>query len=55
MVKMAKKCYVITNTKWGYCCQPYYCNSISEAVRYAKNLDMSYRVFDMTGNLIKRG
>ena len=53
--KMAKKCYVITNTKIGYCCQPHYCNSISEAVRYAKNLEMAYRVFDMNGNLIKRG
>lgn len=52
---MAKRCYVIVNTKWGYCCQPHYCNSISEAVRYANDLGMAYRIFDMNNNLIKKG
>ena len=41
----AKECTVICNTKWGYCLQPYKCKSISEAIRYAKSLDMAYRIF----------
>lgn len=42
---MAKECEVICNTKWGYCLAPYKCKSISEAIRYANDLGMAYRIF----------
>lgn len=53
---MAKgiKCIVICNTKWGYCMTPRECKSISEAVRYAKDLGMAYRVF-VDGKVVKSG
>ena len=38
-------CTVICNTKWGYCMQPYKCKSIREAIKYAKELGMAYRIF----------
>lgn len=41
----AKECTVICNTKWGYCMTPHKCKSIREAIRYAKEQDMAYRVF----------
>lgn len=50
------KCRLIVNTKFGYCSNPTIHNSISEAVRYAKNsFYFAYRIFDMKGNLIKSG
>jgi hypothetical protein len=53
---MAKgiKCTVICNTRWGYCMTPRECKSISEAVRYAKDLGMAYRVF-VDGKVVKSG
>lgn len=50
----AKKCTVIVNTKWGYCCAPVECESIRAAVRYAKELDMAYRIF-VDGVCVKSG
>lgn len=48
------KCEVILNTRWGYCLTPYQCKSISEAIRYAKNMDMAYRIF-VDGKCVKSG
>ena len=50
----AKECTVICNTKWGYCMAPHKCNSIREAVRYAKELGMAYRVF-VDGECVRSG
>ena len=50
----AKKCIVICNTKWGYCMAPRNCKSISEAIRYAKDMDMAYRIL-VDGKCIKSG
>lgn len=50
----AKKCIVVCNTKNGYCLTPYECNSINEAVRYAKELDLAYRIF-IDGKCVKSG
>lgn len=47
-------CTVICNTKYGYCLTPVECKSISEAVRYAKDLDMAYRIF-VNGKCVRRG
>ena len=49
-----RECTVICNTKWGYCISPYNCKSISEAIRYAKELDMAYRIF-IDGKCVKSG
>ena len=49
-----KECTVICNTKCGYCMQPYKCKSISEAIRYAKEMGMAYRIF-VDGKCIKSG
>ena len=50
---MSKACTVICNTKWGYCCAPRECKSISEAIRYANDLGMAYRIF-IDGELVKK-
>lgn len=50
----AKECIVICNTKWGYCMTPRKCKSIREAVRYAKEMEMAYRIF-IDGKCIKSG
>lgn len=50
----AKECYVVCNTKWGYCMQPHKCKSISEAIRYANDLGMAYRIF-VDGKCVKSG
>lgn len=50
----AKECIVICNTKWGYCMQPHKCKSISEAIRYAKEMGMAYSIF-VDGVCVKRG
>lgn len=50
----AKECKVICNTRWGYCMTSYKCKSISEAIRYAKELDLAYRIF-ADGKLIRSG
>ena len=50
----AQKCTVICNTKNGYCISPKECNSIREAVRYAKELDLAYRIL-VDGKLVKYG
>ena len=50
----AKECEVICNTRWGYCMTPYKCKSISEAIRYAKDLGMAYRIF-VDGVCVKSG
>lgn len=50
------KCKMILNTKFGYCSNILYCNSIREAIRYAKDsFYFAYRIFNMEGNLIKQG
>ena len=50
----AKQCTVICNTKNGYCISPKECKSIREAIQYAKDLDLAYRIF-VDGKLVKRG
>ena len=50
----AKRCTVICNTRNGYCISPYECKSISEAIRYAKELDLAYRIF-VDGKLVRSG
>jgi hypothetical protein len=50
----AKECIVICNTKWGYCMTPVKCKSISEAIRYANDMEMAYRIF-VDGRCVKRG
>lgn len=47
-------CTVICNTKNGYCLTPKQCNSIREAIKYAKELDLAYRIF-VDGKCIKSG
>ena len=49
-----KECTVIVNTRWGYCMEPKKCKSIAEAVKYAKEMEMAYRVF-VGGECVKRG
>lgn len=49
-----KKCTLILNTRWGYCCSPMQCSSISEAMRTAKAAGMPYRIF-VNGKLYKSG
>lgn len=53
---MAKSipCTVICNCKNGYCLTPKHCNSIREAIRYAKSLGLAYRIF-VNGKCIKSG
>lgn len=50
----AKECTVVCNTKNGYCLTPHKFKSIREAVRYAKELGMAYRVF-VDGQCVRRG
>lgn len=47
-------CTVICNTKNGYCLTPKECKSISEAIRYAKEMKLAYRIF-VGEKVIKRG
>ena len=48
-------CTVVCNTKMGYCMTPKKCSSIKEALQYARDLGMAYRIFDENGKLIKSG
>lgn len=50
----AKECEIILNTRNGYCMTPHKCNSISEAIRYAKEMGLAFRIF-ADGKLIKKG
>ena len=51
-----KPCMIICNTKWGYCMHPVECNSIAEAIRYARETGIAYRIFDKkTKKLIRKG
>ena len=47
-------CTVICNTRNGYCLTPKQCNSINEAIRYAKEMKLAYRIF-VDGKCIKSG
>ena len=47
-----KECTVICNTRWGYCMTPKKCKSIAEAIRYAKEMEMAFRIF-VNGKCIK--
>lgn len=47
-------CTVICNTRNGYCLTPKKCKSISEAIRYAKEMKLAYRIF-VGEKVIKRG
>lgn len=51
----ATPCIVLCNTKWGYIMAPYEAKSIREGIRWAKDLGMAYRIFDLKGNLIRSG
>lgn len=50
----SQKCILICNTKWGYCLKERECESIREAIRIAKELEMAYRIF-VNGKCIRRG
>ena len=50
----AKECEIILNTRNGYCMTPHKCNSISEAIRYAKEMGLAFRIF-ADGKLVKKG
>ena len=50
----AKECIVICNIRNGYCLQPYKCKSINEVLRYAKELELAYRIF-IDGKCIRSG
>ena len=52
--KEMKECTVICNTRWGYCMTPKKCKSIAEAIRYAKEMEMAFRIF-VNGKCIKSG
>ena len=47
-------CTIICNTINGYCLTPKKCKSIREAIRYAKEMELAYRIF-VDGKLIKSG
>ena len=47
-------CTIICNTRNGYCLTPVECKSISEAIRYAKETKLAYRIF-VDNKVIKRG
>lgn len=49
-----KECTVICNTRWVYCMTPKKCKSIAEAIRYAKEMEMAFRIF-VNGKCIKSG
>ena len=51
-VREMKECTVICNTRWGYCMTPKKCKSIAEAIRYAKEMEMAFRIF-VNGKCIK--
>jgi len=53
-LKKAKEREVICNTSWGYCMSSKKCKSISEALRYAKESGMAYRIF-IGGKCVMRG
>ena len=44
-VREMKECTIICNTRWGYCMTPKKCKSIAEAIRYAKEMEMAFRIF----------
>lgn len=44
-----KDCYIIYNTRWGYCLQPHYFKSVSAAIRDAKKTKMAFRLFSTNG------
>lgn len=50
----AKECTIIFNTKWGYCMTPIKCNSISSAIKLAKEEQMAFRIF-VDGKCVKNG
>lgn len=52
---MARPCYIIFNTKNGYCMQPRYFVSIKEAIECAKAEGMAFRLYDLNDRLIKKG
>lgn len=47
-------CTIICNTRNGYCLTPEECKSIREAIRYAKEMKLAYRIF-VDNKVIKRG
>ena len=47
-------CTVICNTRNGYCLTPLQCSSIKKGIKYAKSLDLAYRIF-VDGKCIKSG
>lgn len=50
-----RKCILVVNTRWGYCFMPTKCDSISEAVRTAKESGgFAYRIF-VNGHVVKTG
>ena len=49
-----KKCELHFNTRSGYCLQPKQCESISEAIREAKETKLAYRII-INGEVIKSG
>lgn len=54
MKKLPKEYTVICNTRCGYCMTPYKCQFINQAIKYAKDMGMAYRVF-MHGKCVRSG
>jgi hypothetical protein len=50
----AKKCELHLNTRNGYCLTPIKCESISEAIREAKETKLAYRII-INDKVIKNG
>ncbi len=51
----AKPCIVLCNNKWGYIMAPHEAKSVAEGKKWAKDLDLAYRIYDLKGKLICRG
>lgn len=51
-----KNCYIIYNTRWGYCLRSHYFKSVSAAIRDAKQTQMAFRLFSINGGkLLQKG
>lgn len=50
----ATKCSIVFNTKWGHIMSPISCESISQAIKLAKESKMAYRIF-VDDKVIKKG
>ena len=53
---IAKPCRLVMNGhRTGYIFTPIECRSVSEALKIARESGFPYRIFDMSGKLIRQG